>query len=174
MSCGAKYSVPDGRLDAAGPQGLRIRCSRCRAIMVVSGSSDAPRSATTEPNPEDETKPELRFARKRGPATISTDSLAAQSASSSASSRIGGSLTMSSDGPSLAARAFAGEGTDAPAALSAWGVFRPLPGVNRQVTGLFFPELEAMNAKSSSSRIWYAAIDARPRGPFSASEMVSL
>jgi hypothetical protein len=138
MSCGAKYSVPDGRLDDAGPQGLRIRCSRCRAIMVVSGATQIPRDT------DEDTKKELPLKR-RSPPTISTDSLQAEQ-----------------------------HAADAPAAISASGVFRPMPGVHRQVTGLFFPELEEMDAKSTASRVWYAAIDARPRGPFSATEMVSL
>jgi hypothetical protein len=142
MTCGAKYSVPDGRLDAAGAQGLRIRCSRCRAIMVVSGATAAASSA------DDDTKKELPVKR-RSPPTISTDSLQVAGTSG---------------------------GVDAPAALSASGIFRPMPGVHRQVTGLFFAELEAMDAPGSSGarRVWYAAIDARPRGPFSATEMIAL
>jgi hypothetical protein len=38
LSCGAKYSIPDTRVQKAGREGLRIRCSRCRAIMAVSTS----------------------------------------------------------------------------------------------------------------------------------------
>ncbi|MFZ9889724.1 MAG: GYF domain-containing protein, partial [Myxococcota bacterium] len=34
-SCGARYAIPDERVAAAGLPGLRVRCSRCRAIMVV-------------------------------------------------------------------------------------------------------------------------------------------
>ena len=150
LSCGAKYSVPDGRLEAAGSQGLRIRFSRCRAIMVVSESQRAV-AGVASPDDED-TRKDLPLKRPR-PATISSDSLASSSVSSSSES----------------------EG-DVPAALSASGVFRPLPGVNRQVTGLFFPELEELRAhgKNVSSRVWYAAVGGRPRGPFAATEMVAL
>lgn len=38
LSCGAKYSIPDTRVQKAGVDGLRVRCSRCRAIMAVSSS----------------------------------------------------------------------------------------------------------------------------------------
>jgi hypothetical protein len=63
-----------------------------------------------------------------------------------------------------------------PAALSASGVFRPLPGVNRQVTGFFFPELEELKQAGghASARVWYVAIGTRTRGPFAASEVVTL
>ncbi len=156
MTCGAKYSVPDGRLEDAGPQGLRIRCSRCRAIMVVSESqrllTPTPPRADIPPDEEEETRKELRHrSRRGGPPTISTDSLQRET-----------SPQVHDDGM--------------PAALSASGVYRPLPGVQRQVTGLFFPELDELQAEGKlvSSRVWYAAVDSRPRGPFSASEMVSL
>ena len=36
LSCGAEYSIPDTRVQKAGVDGLRVRCSRCRAIMAVS------------------------------------------------------------------------------------------------------------------------------------------
>jgi hypothetical protein len=51
-----------------------------------------------------------------------------------------------------------------------------LPGVQRQVTGFFFPELSALRAKGeqTSSRFWYVALRGRPRGPFSAAELVTL
>lgn len=116
--------------------------------MVVSGAS----TASAAPRDVDEdTKKELPVKR-RSPPTISTDSL--QAVASGASS------------------------SDAPAALSASGIFRPMPGVHRQVTGLFFPELDAMDALghpgARATRVWYAAIDARPRGPFSATEMIAL
>lgn len=35
LSCRAKYAIPDARVAAAGADGLRVRCSRCRAIMAV-------------------------------------------------------------------------------------------------------------------------------------------
>jgi hypothetical protein len=103
---------------------------------------------------DDDTRKDLP-RRPRRPATISTDSLSAADGMSMSSSS-----SSSSSG--------------APAAMSASGVFRPLPGVHRDVTGLFFPELDELKADGKSGRVWYAAVDSRPRGPFSASEMVSL
>lgn len=164
MSCGAKYSVPDGRLDAAGSGGLRVRCSRCRAIMVVSqsqgaifadaetqlGSALAAASGRTlrAANEDDDTKKERRPAHLRRAS--------------------GGGL-----GQELAA---ASPDVAMPAALSASGVYRPMPGVTRDVTGLFFSDLETLKreGKPVASRVWYAAIGNRPRGPYSASEVISL
>lgn len=180
MTCGAKYSVPDGRLQAAGPSGLRVRCSRCRAIMVV---ADDQRSQHGERDDEvrgddlvgvgpmaasddDETRKELRVRRR--------PSGASGGASGGASAELMAALDAGMDSlPPL------GVDPDMPAALSASGVYRPLPGVNRQVTGLFFPELEELEERksrgqSAASRVWYAAIDNRPRGPFSATEMMGL
>jgi hypothetical protein len=47
LSCHAKYALPDERVVAAGPDGLRIRCAKCRAIMAVTSPIAAP--ATTRP-----------------------------------------------------------------------------------------------------------------------------
>ena len=42
MTCSSRYDIPDARLDAAGRNGLRVRCAKCRAIMVVTapGATD--------------------------------------------------------------------------------------------------------------------------------------
>jgi predicted Zn finger-like uncharacterized protein len=39
LSCHAKYAIPDERVSAAGADGLRIRCSKCRAIMAVTATT---------------------------------------------------------------------------------------------------------------------------------------
>jgi predicted Zn finger-like uncharacterized protein len=202
MTCGAKYSVPDGRLQAAGAAGLRVRCSRCRAIMVVAESqrfmkpliSDERSDERPAVADDEETRKELRHVR---PARAAVASLApgAAAASASPSSPASPSSRSSSSFPPASALASAyyamapsaaadepfavfegAESHGAPAALSASGVFRPLPGVHRQVTGLFFPELAELKSlgKNTASRVWYAAIDNRPRGPFSATEMLGL
>jgi len=54
----------------------------------------------------------------------------------------------------------------APAALSGSGVFRPLPGVERGVTGMHM----AMTSGTPSDE-WYAAFGGRARGPFSHQEL---
>ena len=155
MSCGTKYSVPDGRLQNAGASGLRVRCQKCRAIMVVSesqrflfekGQTDAMRLASED----DDTRPN-RVVKKKHRVPSTEDGVMLASSESDAAP-----LT--------------------PAALSASGVFRPLPGVNRQVTGFFFPELEALkkDTKGASQRMWYVALGPRARGPFAASEVVEL
>jgi hypothetical protein len=146
MSCAAKYSFPDGRLAAAGPGGLRVRCTRCRAIMVI--ASDVEQDFHGE-----DTGEALGMRRlSRGPAET-----------------LGGFTPAPTHAP--VGELEGGGAMAAPAALSASGVFRPVAGVHREVTGLFFPALEG---KAPSSRVWYAAIDHRPRGPFSAAEMLSL
>ncbi len=163
LSCGAKYSVPDGRLEAAGVGGLRVRCSRCRAIMVVSESQRAVFSGAVTEGPnvlglrsspfgsrgdDDDTKKELRAVRKQAKAADT----------------------------GLAHETGAERDAVIPAALSASGVYRPVPGVTRDVTGLFFSDLDTLKreGKPVASRVWYAAINNRPRGPYSASEMISL
>lgn len=163
LSCGAKYSVPDGRLEAAGAAGLRVRCSRCRAIMVVSESqravftgaiAEGPNllglrmARATAANEDEDTQKELRVVRRRA----------------------------SSSGGGLAQQTSGEREVDMPAALSASGVYRPMPGVTRDVTGLFFSDLDTLKreGKPVASRVWYAAIGNRPRGPYSASEIISL
>ncbi len=162
LSCGAKYSVPDGRLEAAGIGGLRVRCSRCRAIMVVSESQRAVfsgaitegsdvlglRNAPFASRDDEDTKKELRAVRRRA---------------GSSDAALGQAVVGERD-------------VGIPAALSASGVFRPMPGVTRDVTGLFFSDLDTLKreGKPVASRVWYAAINNRPRGPYSASEMISL
>lgn len=101
--------------------------------------------------------------------TRSDPSFAAASSASSAS------LDSTPEGAALAE--LGGDDHAVPAALSMSGVFRPMPGVQRQVTGFFFPELEELRGEArqvKSSRLWYAAIDHRPRGPFAATEMIDL
>jgi predicted Zn finger-like uncharacterized protein len=135
MSCSAKYAVPDERVEGAGSAGLRIRCSRCRAIMVVSSSH-----ASLAPDTDDDTK-ELRRPRAHRPSEVSAE------------------LLSSTEGA-------------VPAQLSASGVFRPLPGVQREVTGFFLPELDEL--RGAHQRLFYAAIEGRPRGPFTAQELITL
>jgi predicted Zn finger-like uncharacterized protein len=45
LSCHAKYAIPDERVSAAGPGGLRVRCSKCRAIMAVTATTTSPVTA---------------------------------------------------------------------------------------------------------------------------------
>lgn len=106
---------------------------------------------------EDEDTRPTPARRKRAEQTISADGLE--------------SLSHDSAGDELADL-----GGEVPAALSASGVFRPLPGVHRNVTGFFFPELEELKklGQQTSSRLWYVAIGDRPRGPFAAAEVISL
>lgn len=47
LSCHAKYAIPDERVSAAGPDGLRVRCSKCRAIMAVTATTTS--AVTTRP-----------------------------------------------------------------------------------------------------------------------------
>ena len=117
MSCAARYSVPDDRVDAAGRGGLRIRCSACRAVMVVARDHPSVMPVIVD-----------------------------------------GAQPRDSHAP-------------APAALSPSGVYRALPGVERDVTGLHFA---APPPERASARIWYAAVGGRARGPYAATEMLAL
>jgi hypothetical protein len=56
-----------------------------------------------------------------------------------------------------------------PAAMSASGIYRPLPGVARRVAGVAFDP-----RRHDSRQRWYAAIDGEPRGPFSEDELLRL
>ena len=137
--------------------------------MVVASSGDAAFSVTSPSEArrlgeDDDTRKELRFrGRVRPQPAMTSESLGIMAASDSAADEV-------------SAQTLGGGVMAVPAALSASGVFRAMPGVNRQVTGLFFPELDqlSLEGKVTSSRVWYAAVDGRPRGPFSASEMLSL
>ena len=159
MSCAAKYSVPTGRLAASGAAGLRVRCSRCRAIMVVAGTGNGLEYGMMMLG-----APAVRAEHEDTPKGLPRDVRARVAGRASAMQ--GADLASISVPDDLAM----------PAALSASGVFRAMPGVNRQVTGLFFSELDArpLQGKPSATRVWYAAIDSRPRGPFSVSEMLDL
>ncbi len=123
--------------------------------------------ATRPADQDEDTRKELRFRPRSSAASTAT-----------MRSQMGASMAMSaSTGEGQVSETLSGDAfAAAPATLSASGVFRPMPGVHRQVTGLFFPELDQLQleGKPTSSRVWYAAIDTRPRGPFSAAEMMSL
>lgn len=142
-TCGARYAIPDSRVRAAGEQGLRVRCSRCRAIMAVCLGDGG--QATHE---EDITQPlgVRRRRRRRGHAP------ARDVAVQVLPTEVG--MAAADAGP-------------APAALSASGVYRPLPGVGRGVTGLHMPKVGA----AMPGRDWYAAFGGRARGPYSRTEL---
>ena len=128
LSCRAKYVIPDRRVSAAGADGLRVRCSRCRAIMAV-------HLATTE----------AVFGEAGGATTAMTTGVMRNPFSA---------LAMP-DGDRLAER-----------------------GASRDVTGIFLPMLATLDVpeqhKEHSNRLFFAAIDGRSRGAFTAREMVML
>ncbi len=160
MSCGAKYAIPDARLRTAGVDGLRIRCSRCRAIMAVSSTmahlAPAPKAVASGPS---QRLKHQHDARAPG---------------------------VSADAPSMALvtgvikNPFADFATpDARAGHEATA---------RDVTGVFLPLMASVGAAALSSpsaparptrsRLdppsFYAAIDGRARGPYAAAEMLIL
>lgn len=180
MTCTAKYDIPDERVRRAGGDGLRIRCTRCRAIMVVSESTRMPMAPVLELRGDDEptknalprvtASPSLDPAVSAPPAAVAPASAQPepQQPFPSPDTSVEQQAALLPSMPDMAG---------VPAALSASGVFRPIPGVHRQVTGFFFPELEELRGEArqlQSSRLWYAAIQNRPRGPFAASEMIEL
>lgn len=139
-TCGARYAIPDSRVRDAGEAGLRVRCSRCRAIMAVCLSDRG--EARVD---EDITQP-LGVRRKK------------------LRTRAGDPVVQAL--PTEVGMAAADAGP-APAALSSSGVYRPLPGVSRAVTGLHMPGLSA----AMPGRDWYAAFGGRARGPYSRTEL---
>lgn len=161
-SCGARYVIPDDKVERAGSSGLRVRCARCRAIMVVTaplregaliGFDDGPRPETLiaqaiDSAVDEDTKPDLPENRR--------------SRRSSSRSSTSGLEELSG------ANELPGVEPPAPAVLSGSGIYRPLPGVERNVTGLH------LAAGVAQKRVWYAAISGRPRGPFSEDEMLVL
>jgi predicted Zn finger-like uncharacterized protein len=136
LSCRAKYVIPDSRVVAAGAEGLRVRCSRCRAIMAVHASS------------------ELH-------ARIGDDDPVTASGTNSMSRR-------QQTGPRPSLNPFA-----ALPVLTSDGMAE---GASRDVTGVFMPMLASIDAPASeaSERLFFAALDGRSRGPFTAKEMLTL
>jgi len=128
LSCRAKYVIPDRRVSAAGADGLRVRCSRCRAIMAV-------HLATTE--------------------AVFGEPAATTTAMATGVMNNPFAAVAMPDGAGLA------EG-----------------GASRDVTGIFLPMLATLDVpaqqKEQSNRLFFAAIDGRSRGPFTAREMVML
>lgn len=136
-SCGKRYSIPQERVTAAGPEGLRIRCSRCRAIMAI---ADGDGEATGDWSRDEVTEPQ-RLRSK--PTVLSPEAV----------HMVTDDLLPDAPGPE-------------PAARSESGVYRPLPGVEREVTGMHL-----IAADDAEQREWYAAFGGRARGPFSREEM---
>ena len=161
LSCGAKYSIPDTRVQKAGADGLRVRCSRCRAIMAVSPS----------------------MAKKhRGDDSMSRDDVFA---------RTGGVSPHQPSTPLVTGvmkNPFAN--VTAPASFSSSGGLQSSSGVSREVTGIFMGMLASVEGgveglevegdvdtratTKKKSDVFYAAIEGRARGPFSSKEMLML
>ncbi len=155
LSCGARYAIPDDRVARAGPEGLRVRCTRCRAIMAVS-SSGLPRPATETPAPGRPSPP------PRAPVDDPERPVVT----------------------GVWRRPFAA--VAAPASMSASGQLQSVAGVGRAVTGVF-PGLASgvvgpstvahapgRTASKPLKRVWFCAIDGRPRGPYTADELLTL
>ncbi|MDP2341305.1 MAG: GYF domain-containing protein [Deltaproteobacteria bacterium] len=177
MSCGAKYSIPDARLQKAGVDGLRVRCSRCRAIMAVSstmaGSSKSASTSTSSSASSSSAKAKKQddvFARTGGVSPhVSTQAMVT----------------------GVIKNPFANFAT--PDAVSASGGQQE---VSRDVTGIFLPmmanvddasplELKAKakskattsalpSGRAARADVFYAAIEGRARGPYAAAEMLML
>lgn len=157
LSCGAKYSIPDTRVQKAGAEGLRVRCSRCRAIMAVSPT----------------------MAKKHR----SDDSMS--SAGDDVFARTGG-VSPNGPSTPLVTGVMKNPFADvaAPASFSSSGGLQSSSGVSREVTGIFMGMLASVegaaepdvdtSTKKKKSTVFYAAIEGRARGPFSSREMLML
>ena len=159
MSCGAKYSIPDARLQKAGVDGLRVRCSRCRAIMVVSSSMAGASSSSATPS-----KPSTKQAQRP------VDDVFA---------RTGG---VSAHVPSQAL--VTGVIKNPFASFAAPDAGGAAAEIARDVTGIFLPAVQPVdddasararvNAAVNKSNVFYAAIEGRARGPYTSAEMLML
>jgi hypothetical protein len=153
MSCGAKYAIPDERVARAGATGLRVRCTRCRAIMGVS-SSAPPSSAQASSSPASSSPREPHARRDDGVHRPLTTGVWKNPFADVA----------------------------APATLAASGDLQRAAGVTREVTGVFSgilasveaPALTPSSSTKPGARAWFCAIDGRARGPYSADEMLAL
>lgn len=123
LSCHARYAIPDERVSAAGPDGLRVRCSKCRAIMAV--------TATALPQ---------------------------------ASARVAAPTTSLTTG--VMANPFAGVAL--PESMAAGD------GAERGVTGVFLSLLSSAESAGEGTAHFWAAIEGRSRGPFTARDLVML
>lgn len=163
LSCGAKYSIPDTRVNKAGADGLRVRCSRCRAIMAVSTSMAKGHRGADDRNDV--------FARTGGvsAAVASTPLVTGVMKNPFAEVAVPSSFSLGSmDG---------GAGQ----------------AISREVTGIFMPMLASVEgavdndsmpptstststttAKKLRADIFYCAIEGRARGPFTSREMLML
>lgn len=163
MSCGAKYAIPDERVSRAGASGLRVRCTRCRAIMGVSspvppnssGTSSSTSSSTSSGASPKTTKPKRARDVDDGAHRPLTTGVWKNPFADVA----------------------------APATLAASGELQHAAGVSREVTGIFAgilanaeaPDLPSVSSNAGArKRVWFCAIDGRARGPYSADEMLAL
>jgi|GEM_PF-1154817 len=152
MSCGANYAIPDARVARAGDVGLRVRCTRCRAIMGISSSSSA-RGWSEDVAPPREGRGGHHDEGHRPLTTGVWKNPFADVA--------------------------------APAALSGGGQLQGAAGVSRAVTGVFDgvlagsleapgPDATAQASSTKRTRVWFCAIEGRPRGPYTADELLLL
>ncbi len=194
LSCGAKYAIPDTRVQKAGVDGLRVRCSRCRAIMAVSSNM----AGTTPTAPPPRAKPSANdvsaaHAGVSSSSSLSWSSSSSSSPSSSPSERASGPVSALVTG--VMRNPFAD--VAAPAAMSANGL-QSAQGVSREVTGVFMgllasaldgaphgefdaaptvageDDLHPTPERRRRIDVFYAAIEGRARGPFSSREMLVL
>lgn len=154
MSCGAKYSIPDARLQKAGADGLRVRCSRCRAIMAVSSTMATATTSKTKTKPKDDVFARTGGVSPHAPSTALVTGVVRNPFADFAT-------------PDAASGAMAaGHGQQA---------------ISRNVTGIFMPMIASLDddaapvrTTTKASNSFYAAIEGRARGPYTSAEMLML
>lgn len=152
LSCRAKYVIPDARVAAAGADGLRVRCTSCRAIMAVTGSMAQPTATKTSTKTSSSSR-----ARSAGASVAADNTMRAQVESAAPTTPL---IT------GVMVNPFANVAL--PAGVGSGG------GGSREVTGIFLPLLSSVEEKRDGVAHFYAAIAGRSRGPFTARELVML
>lgn len=168
MSCDTRYDIPDEKIAEKEPNGLRIRCRTCRAIMVVSLAR-----RLDEDDTEDVTAPALVRRRKPQKAASRGGLLAAQHSEPedhAAAAMAAAGFELPDFTGVHAANGLDGKSLEIPATTNDKGDVVPKSGVFRSLTGVHL----SLAAAKKDRAIWFAALGGKPRGPYTAKEMQRL
>ena len=157
LSCAAKYSIPDARLAAAGGDGLRIRCSRCRAIMAVTTAGGR---MTTSRNPRSTNAFDAFGPAPEATTPVITGVIKDPFANIPAPSLQGGLSTTSREVTGVFMPLLMAAESDASPARS--------PSTSEHVGG------SPLSEQLSKEHRYFAAIEGRSRGPYTPKELVML
>lgn len=172
MSCDTRYDIPDEKIAEKEPNGLRIRCRTCRAIMVVSLAR-----RLDEDESEDVTAPALVRRRQKPRQAHSARPGAGLASRTSSQPQVDAEAAMAAGGFDLpdftgvhAANGLDGKSLEIPATTTERGDVVAKSGIFRSLTGVHLSPAAAKKDRA----IWFAALGGKPRGPYTAKEMKRL